>query len=337
MTGRDKPGNTSGRTPADTPGAPDLKGLERRSRNRRGGSRRKSDDDLSPEQAAAQARIALLENSFAMLRGRAPQLVARFYDRLFALYPALRSMFAGTDMTDRHNRTLAELNSVVGSLRKPRVLKNTLVQMGRRHARYGAETAHYGAVTGTLLAVMAEFAGDGWTADTESAWTETLQQVVDVMIAAGNQEKDLPTGKHALLQQADGSTRMEPGRLRSAIDGAMTAIVLVDRDFRVTYMNRSTETLLSRHEPLLAEIFPGFRVANLPGSCTDMFHRLPEHQRRLLADPTNLPYRAELAVGPLTFILNVTAIRDEDGRYVGNTLECSEVTEARSRWSVGVS
>ena len=57
-------------------GAANIKGLERRTTaTRRKSSRRKADADM--EAAATEARIALLENSFALLAGQAEALVAR--------------------------------------------------------------------------------------------------------------------------------------------------------------------------------------------------------------------------------------------------------------------
>jgi len=51
----------------------------------------------------------------------------------------------------------------------------------------------------------------------------------------------------------------------------------------------------------------------------------------LLADPNNLPHKADIQVGPLTFALTVSAQHDAEGNYTGNTLELKEVTEIRKQ------
>ena len=331
MTERNKAKKTRNKAGAVEASGPELKGLERRSGNRRTAPRRKSDETLSPEQAAADVRVALLENSFAALAARAPELVARFYAELFDRYPVVKPMFAGTDIAEQQKKLLAALKLVVNSLRKPEALHMALTELGRKHAQYGAEPAHYGAVAETLLDVMAEFAGSGWTNDVASAWAEALQQVAEVMIQAGSQETGMATSKRAVQQEVDKTASAELSKLRGAVDGAMTAIMMVDRDFRITYLNKATERLLSEHEATLAQAFPGFKVSELLGSCIDRFHKNPEHQRKLLADPANLPFQTDIAVGPLKFALNVTAVRDESGNYVGNTLEWSDVTELRAK------
>jgi methyl-accepting chemotaxis protein len=122
-------------------------------------------------------------------------------------------------------------------------------------------------------------------------------------------------------------------RLQAAIDQAQTAMVMIDRDFSITYANKETVALFGRHESTLRTVWPGFTASEewLMGRCIDEFHQRPEHQRKLLADPNNLPYSTDITIGNLIIELNVSAIHNASGEYVGNTLEWNEVTEARKR------
>lgn len=122
-------------------------------------------------------------------------------------------------------------------------------------------------------------------------------------------------------------------RLQSMVDNAMTAMMMIDRDLVITYVNQSTHDLLSRHQQVLGTIYPGLDVNRIVGTCIDVFHKDPSHQRHLLSDPRNLPYSTDIHVGPLTFNINVTAIFDRDGNYTGNALEWSDVTEMRLKES----
>ena len=121
----------------------------------------------------------------------------------------------------------------------------------------------------------------------------------------------------------------ESARLMSAVSGSSTAIMMVDRDFIVTYVNGATEELLATHSAAFAQVFPGFDAAGIIGTCIDKFHKNPAHQRNLLSDPNNLPYKTDITVGGLVFSLNVTAMLDASGNYIGNTLEWADVTESR--------
>jgi methyl-accepting chemotaxis protein len=120
-------------------------------------------------------------------------------------------------------------------------------------------------------------------------------------------------------------------RLQCAIDSAQTAIMMVDRDLNITYANESTKALLKEHEHTLRGLYPGFRADAIVGSCIDMFHANPSHQRKLLSDPRNLPFETDIHVGPLTFHIRVGAMHDLEGNYIGNTLEWSDVTELRKK------
>ena len=119
-------------------------------------------------------------------------------------------------------------------------------------------------------------------------------------------------------------------RLQRAIDSAQTAMMMIDRDLVITYVNESTKKLLGKYQSELRALYPGFSVDGIVGTCIDIFHKNPEHQRRLLANPDNLPYETDIKVGDeLIFHIQVTAMRDMAGNYIGNTLEWSDVTELR--------
>ncbi len=119
--------------------------------------------------------------------------------------------------------------------------------------------------------------------------------------------------------------------LRSAVSGSMTAIMMIDRDLKITYANQATVDLLSKNVDVLRSIFPGLNPKDLLGECIDQFHKNPSHQRKILANQANFPYKTDIKVGPLTFQLNITAMLDDAGNYIGNTLEWSDVTELRQK------
>ena len=118
-------------------------------------------------------------------------------------------------------------------------------------------------------------------------------------------------------------------QLRRAADVVSNAIMLIDRDFKITFMNEASKALLAKHR----EYFPP-RIRDLDpdkmiGTSADIFHREPSHQRRLVADPSRLPHRADVRMGPLTFALCVTAALDKNGACNGFVFEWADVTELR--------
>ncbi|MFZ1110694.1 MAG: methyl-accepting chemotaxis protein [Rhodomicrobium sp.] len=118
-------------------------------------------------------------------------------------------------------------------------------------------------------------------------------------------------------------------QLKRAVDVTSNPIMVVDRDFNITYMNEASRQLLSKHREHLPERARDLGVENMIGASADIFHKNPEHQRRLLADPARLPHRADVKMGPMTFSLCISATWDKDGAYNGEVFEWSDVTEIR--------
>ena len=289
--------------------------------------------------------VDLLEETFNALAPQGEALVARFYEELFVRYPGVKPMFANTSVAEQEKKLLGAMVLVINSLRKPKELVAALTSLGAKHHGYGAKPEHYTAVAETLLDVMSEFAGDLWTEEVQEAWTEALNTVASTMLAAEHpdenrieennksniEDKTMAASKKDVVGIVQDSQTV--ARMQSAVDGAMTAIMMIDRDFNITYANKSTVDLLTKHEATLAAVYPGFKANALIGSCIDGFHKNPAHQRQLLSDPGNLPYTTDIQVGPLKFQLNVTAQIDSSGTYIGNTLEWADVTAAREQES----
>ena len=125
--------------------------------------------------------------------------------------------------------------------------------------------------------------------------------------------------------------RDEAARIRSAIEGSGTAMMMVDRDLVITYVNPASIRLFRDNLSTFASAFPGFNADRLVGTCIDVFHKNPAHQRQLLGNAANLPHRATIQVGPLSITLNISAMRDGKGEHIGATLEWANVTEQRAK------
>jgi methyl-accepting chemotaxis protein len=117
------------------------------------------------------------------------------------------------------------------------------------------------------------------------------------------------------------------------VAGRVTAaVMLVDRDLKILYVNESSKQLFNKNLDEFRKIWPSFDPASLVGCCIDMFHKNPAHQRRMLSNPANLPLSTDISVGPLKLSLNVSASRNARGEPDGFMLEWADVTQARN-WS----
>ena len=118
---------------------------------------------------------------------------------------------------------------------------------------------------------------------------------------------------------------------RVAMDGASVALMTINRDYDITYLNGATQRLMAEHRDLFQKQFPRVDFDNMIGSSIDQFHKNPAHQRGIMAQPRKEPHRAEITVGDLRFSLLITSVIDAKGDYVGNILEWDNVTQDRLR------
>jgi len=114
----------------------------------------------------------------------------------------------------------------------------------------------------------------------------------------------------------------EIARMTSILENAPINIMCTDLDLKVRYMNPASRTTLRKLDQYLP-----LRADAMLGQSIDIFHKNPEHQRRLLADPRNLPHTAIIGVGPEKLQLLVSAMRDAAGNYSGPMVTWEVVTE----------
>ena len=114
------------------------------------------------------------------------------------------------------------------------------------------------------------------------------------------------------------------------VDKLSAAVMTIDRNFVVTYMNEAMRELFRTHAVGFREQFPGFDCDKIVGASIDSFHENSEHQRQLLSDPSRFPMRTEITVGDLNIALLINGIFDRAGNHVGCMLEWRDVTAERT-------
>ena len=282
-------------------------------------------DEAEAEQEINMKQILL--DTLALLEPQQEALTETFYQRLFAQYPQVKPLFAKTDFSKQGKMLMAAIKLVANNVDNPQALDRALENMGKKHQGYGALPEHYPAVAQTLLGVMAEFAADAWTDEMEKTWMDALHIVAEKMLAAyDTEEKTMATRKPATKKSTstDNSALL---RIKSIVESMTAAIMMVDLDLKIVYLNPAAQKMMKRVEPIMRETFPFFDADNLLGVCIDDFHKNPAHQRHLLSDPRNLPYQSNIQVGPLTMGLNVTPVYNENGQFIGACQEWTEKTE----------
>lgn len=126
--------------------------------------------------------LEALETSFDLVAARGDDLMDVFYARLFTAAPAVKPLFAGTDLQRQKTMLLGTLVLLRKSLRDLDAIVPKLRDLGARHLAYGAQPVHYPVVGEVLIASMAEIAGAAWTYEYERAWTAAFGIVAGAMI-----------------------------------------------------------------------------------------------------------------------------------------------------------
>jgi len=126
--------------------------------------------------------LQALETSFDLVAARGDDLMDEFYGRLFEAAPAVKPLFADTDLPRQKAMLLGTLVLLRKSLRDLDAIVPKLRELGARHAAYGAEPEHYPVVGEVLIAAMASVAGDAWQPEHERAWSQAFAIVAGAML-----------------------------------------------------------------------------------------------------------------------------------------------------------
>jgi methyl-accepting chemotaxis protein len=110
-----------------------------------------------------------------------------------------------------------------------------------------------------------------------------------------------------------------------ATDSITANVMVADADLKILYLNRAVTELLREAEADICKDLPKFSVATLVGSNIDVFHKNPQHQRRMLASLDAI-HRATINAGGRSFDLAVTPLKDKAGRRVGFVVEWADAT-----------
>lgn len=120
-------------------------------------------------------------------------------------------------------------------------------------------------------------------------------------------------------------TQAEAAQKLAIVENAPINIMLAGIDGTIVYMNPASRKTLKKIEHNLP-----IPVEKIVGSSYDVFHKNPAHQRRLLSDPKNLPYHAEIQVGEDTLSLQASAIYDSNGAFAGPMVSWELITERKN-------
>jgi hemoglobin-like flavoprotein len=128
----------------------------------------------------------LVQASFAKVAPIADAAATIFYDRLFALDPRLRSLFA-KDLTEQRRKLMAMLGVAVANLHRWEMVAPQVRELGQRHRDYGVSPADYDSVGTALIATLEIGLGAEFTPQIRDAWIACYAVVTTEMKDAADQ------------------------------------------------------------------------------------------------------------------------------------------------------
>ena len=135
---------------------------------------------MTPEQ------ITLVKTTWQQVLPIQDTAAGLFYGHLFELAPQTKPLFRG-DMTEQGRKLMAMINTAVSSLDRLGDILPAIQDMGRRHAGYGVQEAHYDQVGEALLWTLAQGLGEHFTPAAQEAWAMAYGALAGAMKEAARQ------------------------------------------------------------------------------------------------------------------------------------------------------
>ena len=124
--------------------------------------------------------ITLVRATFAQVVPIKEAAANLFYGKLFELDPSLKPMFKG-DMKEQGGKLMAMIGTAVAGLDRLERIVPAVEALGKRHAGYGVQPAHYDTVATALLWTLEQGLGAAFTPDVKAAWASAYVVLAGTM------------------------------------------------------------------------------------------------------------------------------------------------------------
>lgn len=111
-------------------------------------------------------------------------------------------------------------------------------------------------------------------------------------------------------------------RVQQMVDLSPINTMMSTPDGKILYLNENSAKTLRKLEQYLP-----VKADKLVGQSIDILHKRPEHQRNIIGNPKNLPFKSKIKVGPETLDLLISAIYAPDGSYMGPMVTWDVITQ----------
>lgn len=116
-------------------------------------------------------------------------------------------------------------------------------------------------------------------------------------------------------------------RIKTALDQVSGSVMIADSDYNIFYINNRADELMHDAESDFQKDLPNFHADQLMGTCIDVFHKDPSHQRRLLDGLTGVYRSKDMSIGGRVMNVIANPVINEEGTRIATVVEWIDRTE----------
>lgn len=155
-------------------------------------------------------QVQRVQDSFVQVLPIREQVAVLFHERLLALAPSTRPLFAGSDLRAQGAELMMALGFVVDALRRPEAVLAAAADLGRRHTVHGVQDAHCASVGDASLWTLGQGLGTAFTPELRDAWAAAYGLLARTMTEAA---RDAAPALRRELAHAPDLAALDAGRL----------------------------------------------------------------------------------------------------------------------------
>jgi methyl-accepting chemotaxis protein len=209
-------------------------------------------------------------------------------------------------------------------------------------SNFMSNTVTFGGLTLLVAAAIGLFIALGVSRplhDIKQSIEQVSKEDYDQAVPHGNRRDEIGDIGRSLeelrmrLASASALTR-EMSFKSAALVSTSAALMITDENFNITYMNDAVKVMMQKQITEFRTVLKSFDPEKLIGVNIDLFHAKPDQIRRLIEDPSKMPFRTDIRVGNARIQIELSPVWGPEGEFAGLVVEWADVTEERRKTSV---
>ncbi|MBV6656187.1 MAG: PAS domain S-box protein [Devosiaceae bacterium] len=122
----------------------------------------------------------------------------------------------------------------------------------------------------------------------------------------------------------------ETERQLVVLENLSASVMIADNNRNIVYINKALIGFLTENEKAIQQDLPAFKVDGLVGANIDIFHKNPDHQKRMISAMDGL-FETMIEVGGIKFDLIAQPVMGRRGKRLGTVVEWRDAADRLAR------